>query len=138
MNWKDKMQELEATNWSPEPRIGQLVEPTTLPEPPPPPPPVVTYNPHNPMEVLRFILDMHARDLASLESAAKAGDVRAIRVRNDISRRQSELLGLDTPKELNVNVARRRDPNNLKAYTTEELRKMYAEQLVIEGESHRE
>ena len=85
---------------------------------------------------------LHEAMEAQAQAAAK-GDVQAARALVALTERRAKLLGLDAPKEIAVEVTRRRDPNDLKTFTTLELQQMYQEALAkerpaIQGLSTRE
>ena len=75
--------------------------------------------------------------MEALARNAEKGDIQSARALVAVAERRAKMLGLDAPKEVQVDVTRRRDPDNLKSYTTAELYQMLAEMQAIPGQSER-
>ncbi len=73
----------------------------------------------------------------AMAKRALTGDIQAARAFVGISERIAKVVGLDAPKEITLDI-HRKDPNNLRSYTTRELEQMLAEGTLIEGESTRD
>lgn len=83
-------------------------------------------------------IDRRLHEAMEAQAARAAqGDVQAARALVALTERRAKLLGLDAPKEVQLDITSRRDPGDLRTYTTQELQQLLADMNAIEGEHTR-